>query len=149
MKLIAHRGLTNGPNSQLENKPSQINLAIREGFDVEIDVWYVHDKIYLGHDRPEYLVDFNFINKPQVWGHAKNYQALEYMLNNGIHCFWHENDERTLTSNGFIWTYPGKETTSKSVIVCLEKELTFSNKNIFGICGDYVKVWKTENSIMF
>ena len=43
------------------------------------------------------------------------------MLRNNIHCFWHEQDERTLTSRGYIWTYPYKQVTNMSVI-CLQQE---------------------------
>jgi alpha-glucosidase (family GH31 glycosyl hydrolase) len=146
MKFIAHRGLVNGPDVNLENRPEQINAAIEQGFDVEVDVWYVDSKIRLGHDGPDYCVDLSFLKRKQVWAHAKNPQALEYLLNNNVHCFWHDSDERTLTSQGYIWTYPNKETFTKSVIVVLEKELTLVNKNIFGVCGDYVATWSTTSN---
>jgi glycerophosphoryl diester phosphodiesterase len=42
MKLIAHRGNTEGPNPLEENKPEYIEEAIENGFDVEIDIWFVH-----------------------------------------------------------------------------------------------------------
>jgi alpha-glucosidase (family GH31 glycosyl hydrolase) len=146
MKFIAHRGLVNGPDVNLENRPEQINAAIEQGFDVEVDVWYVDGEIRLGHDGPDYCVDLSFLKRKQIWAHAKNPQALEYLLNNDVHCFWHDSDERTLTSQGYIWTYPNKETFTKSVIVVLEKELTLVNTNIFGVCGDYVASWKTSCS---
>jgi glycerophosphoryl diester phosphodiesterase len=145
MKFIAHRGLINGPDSSIENKPETIDLAISLGFDVEVDVWLIDNQLCLGHDRPTYLIDLNFLQREQVWAHAKNIQALEFMLNNNIHCFWHENDERTLTSKGVVWTYPNKETIPNSVIVVLQPELELDNKNIFGVCGDYITRW-TETS---
>ena len=37
--LIAHRGLYNGPDPWLENKPEQITKALTLGFDAEVDVW--------------------------------------------------------------------------------------------------------------
>lgn len=141
MKLIAHRGLVDGPDSLKENNPSQIELAISMGFDVEIDVWAINNKLYLGHDGPTYETSLESLSRPQVWAHAKNLEALYYLLNNDIHCFWHENDERTLTSNGFIWTYPGKETCPKSIIVILEPCLIVPN-NVYGVCGDYVSQWR-------
>jgi hypothetical protein len=149
MKLIAHRGLTNGPDVNLENRPEQIDLAIAQGFDVEVDVWYINGEIRLGHDGPDYCIDLSFLKRKQVWAHAKNPQALEYLLNNDVHCFWHENDERTLTSQGYIWTYPNKETFTKSVIVVLQEELTLSDTNLFGVCGDYVTSWKQTYSHLF
>jgi glycerophosphoryl diester phosphodiesterase len=42
MKLIAHRGLTDGPNKDLENSPEQILKAIDQGFDCEIDLWIIN-----------------------------------------------------------------------------------------------------------
>ena len=38
MKLIAHRGNTNGPNPETENCPQQIKNCIDQGYDVEIDL---------------------------------------------------------------------------------------------------------------
>lgn len=148
MKLIAHRGLMYGPDEVLENQPEQINLAIAQGFDVEIDVWVIGTEIFLGHNGPDHAVSLDFIKRKEVWAHAKNYQALEYMLNNDVHCFWHENDARTLTSKGYAWTYPNKETFEKSVIVVLQPELNVPT-NIFGVCGDYVVQWKETHRSLF
>jgi hypothetical protein len=58
------------------------------------------------------------------------------MLENKIHCFWHEGDERTLTSKGYIWTYPYKEVTEKSII-CLQHELDVAPQGCLGICSDW------------
>ena len=51
MKLIAHKGNVNGPDSSKENTPAQIEWCIDNGYDVEIDVRYnsENDKFYLGH----------------------------------------------------------------------------------------------------
>ena len=40
MILISHRGNIDGVNKLKENKINYINEAIKNGFDVEIDVWY-------------------------------------------------------------------------------------------------------------
>lgn len=141
MKFIAHRGLMNGPDTVLENHPDQIDLAIEEGFDVEIDVWYINGKLLLGHDTPSYKINLNFLQRPAVWAHAKNLDALAYMLDNQVHCFWHENDQRTLTSQGWVWTYPNKQVCSKSVLVVLEKDLILPKEEFYGVCGDYVSTW--------
>ena len=53
MKIIAHRGNLSGP-TQTENHPDQIKKALDLGFDVEIDVWYKENKVFLGHDFPQY-----------------------------------------------------------------------------------------------
>jgi len=56
MKLIAHRGNIDGPNSSQENRPEYIEAAIAKGYDVEIDIRYdTFNKIlYLGHDESQY-----------------------------------------------------------------------------------------------
>ena len=77
MKLIAHRGLMNGPDPKIENHPDQIQLALAEGFDVEVDVWYhVDTGFMLGHDEPTYSVLSSFLDDPRFWIHAKNLDAL-------------------------------------------------------------------------
>lgn len=59
MKLIAHRGNTLGPDSANENKLYYITKALRDGFDVEVDVrietYAINNyKVWLGHDRGDY-----------------------------------------------------------------------------------------------
>jgi hypothetical protein len=149
MKLISHRGNLNGPATKTENTVDQITYALNLGFDVEIDVWYIDNEIYLGHDNPQHKTTVDFIQQPGLWCHAKHLPALEFMLQNNVHCFWHENDERTLTSKGYIWTYPDKQVSKSSVIVVLKKELEITNTDIVGVCGDYVSEWKQTHSNLF
>ena len=54
MKLIAHRGNLHGPNPDKENSTDYINEAIESGYNVEIDVWFINNKWYLGHDNHIY-----------------------------------------------------------------------------------------------
>ena len=61
MKVIAHRANIDGPNPQTENSPSQIKYAISKNYDCEIDLWYTDDKLYLGHDFPQYNIDLSFL----------------------------------------------------------------------------------------
>ena len=56
MKLIAHRGLTNGPDVNLENRPQQIELALSKDYHCEVDVWFVDNTWFLGHDFPLYFL---------------------------------------------------------------------------------------------
>jgi hypothetical protein len=148
MKLISHRGNLTGPQPHLENTQEQILYAISQGFDVEIDVWYIDGSLFLGHDGPEHPIAPEFLERDELWCHAKNLGALQYLLNNNIHCFWHEGDQRTLTSRGYIWTYPGKDTVAESVIVELTSTLPTITEQITGVCGDYVANWRKEDSVM-
>ena len=141
MKLIAHRGNTKGPNAKFQNRPEYILAAAYRGYDVEIDVWYVDKKWFLGHDKPLYEVEKEFFKNEQLWCHAKNLEALQRLNALNAHCFWHQEDDYTLTSRGHIWTYPGKKTCTNGVIVIKDKETTLKmceNNEIYGICSDYV-----------
>ena len=142
MKLIAHRGLFNGPDKNLENKPEQIMLALQQGFECEIDVWVVNSELWLGHDGPHYAIDRDFLRTPRLWIHAKNLAALRFLLDTNYNYFWHEEDSFTLTSTGIIWTYPGEELTTQSVAVMPEwNDPEFKNLNTtcYGICSDFVQ----------
>lgn len=136
MIIISHRGNLNGPNPFTENSIPAINIALNNGFDVEIDVWFKNNKWYLGHDEPIYSIKESFLQNNKLWCHAKNLDALSLMLKNKkIHCFWHQNDDFTLTSKNYIWTYPNKEIRNNSILVLTKKQKI--TKNIFGICTDF------------
>lgn len=152
MKMIAHRGLTDGPDVNLENRPEQIELTLSKGFDCEIDVWRIKNEWFLGHDRPDYKVSESFIGKQGLWLHCKNLDALLELSLCPIHYefFWHQEDDFTLTSGGYIWTYPGKELTSNSISVQPEARLdwwqwTKQCKNIAGVCTKYVNQFLDPN----
>lgn len=141
MIIISHRGNLCGPSSK-ENHPDQIRKAFSLGFDVEIDVWYISDKFYLGHDYPEHEVSKDFFTNSHFWCHAKNIPALEQLKNLKAHYFWHQNDDLTLTSNKYLWTYPGKQLTSNSICVLPEKTNQEDMKIAFGICTDFPTLYK-------
>lgn len=147
MKLIAHRGNTQGPDPLQENSPNYIHQALCRGFDVEIDVWFACDCFYLGHNEPRYPIKEAFLEQEGLWCHAKNYQALEKMrFNSKIHCFWHQEDDYTLTSSGYVWGYPGKTALANAVLVVQGKILpAISCSKIVGYCGDYVLDWKNAS----
>lgn len=137
MIIISHRGNINGSVPNLENSPNYILNAISLGFDVEIDCWVIGSKIFLGHDIPQYLINYEFLDKikNKIWIHCKNLEALSYFLKTDFNYFWHQSDKYTLTSKKFIWTYPGENCANNSVLVDLE--LNSNNNNIYGICTDF------------
>ena len=146
MKYIAHRGLFDGPDKKKENSPAQIELALSKGYDIEVDVWYIDNQWYLGHDEPTYKVDYRFLENHKFWIHTKNLDAL-YNLNSSIgktllNFFWHQEDSYTLTSHGYIWTFPSNRLTSKSICVMPEwenKNFKDFNPDCYGICSDFVE----------
>lgn len=122
MILIAHRGLMEGPNKEIENHPDQIMSALDSGYDCEIDVWY-DDGWHLGHDEPQYKINVDFLlkNKESFWVHCKNEEAFaklnEYfpLLN----YFWHDTDTYTFTCKGIPWIYPRYALACKCVCICI------------------------------
>ena len=96
----------------------------------------------MGHDSPQYKVDEHFLQKKGLWCHAKNLRALDSMLDHNIHCFWHEVDKFTVTSQGYIWTFPNRETTSKSIVVANDqswKNKKFQPLQPWGVCTSYIQ----------
>lgn len=139
MKIISHRGNTDGSNPELENSFEYLVNAVSKGFDIEVDLWIINNNIYFGHDKPQYRIDKKSFNKIKKfsWFHCKNLEAIVYCQNqNKIKYFWHQNDDFTLTSNNYIWTYPNKEITKKSIIVNLEGTL-INGKDPYAVCTDY------------
>ena len=143
MKLIAHRGLMHGPDTDKENTVEQIELALAEGYDVEIDVWWKHAQWWLGHDEPKTIVDFSFLKKEGLWIHCKNDLALEKLneLHPTLNYFWHHIDCYTLTSKNVPWVYPGKRVMRTGVCVLPELEMSLADAaklDVYAICSDYV-----------
>ena len=147
MILIAHRGNTEGPRPEKENHPDYIDKAINLGYDVEVDIWgSFATKLFLGHDEPQFQVtpDWIFKRGKKLWLHAKNIQAFHSFAHQttGLQAFWHQTDRYTLTTNGYIWTYPGKDLTENSIVVMPEKYLEkwwrYKFTECLGICSDHI-----------
>ena len=88
MRLIAHRGNTDGEKKKYENDPNYLNKAIEKGFEVEIDIFSKNSEWYFGHDEPTHKIGStknlkSFINNREnkMWFHCKNSEALEKMYN--------------------------------------------------------------------
>ena len=144
MIFISHRGNMNGSNPEKENQPNYIAEAWGTGYEVEIDVWRIGKKWFLGHDNPQYEVDLKFVQNERLLCHAKNLEALDHMLMLGdIHCFWHQEDHYTITSKGYIVSYPGYAVTPRTI--CMRPEAQFYDHLsdcVYAICSDYVEMFK-------
>jgi hypothetical protein len=125
MLIIAHRGLTQGPDPVLENDPEHITQLLQSGWHVEVDVRMEQGVWYLGHDSATHKIDRQFLLRPGLWIHAKDHAACgalhelrrEYHY---VNYFWHESDARVLTSQGHWWTQPGLPLVQNSVAVMPE-----------------------------
>ena len=140
MILISHRGNIDGKIVERENHPDYIDEAIALGYDVEIDLWFIDGRTYLGHDEPQYEIDDCWLEErtDKLWVHCKNVESLNWIRSTILHYFWHEEDTLTLTSENYMWVYPGKQPIVGSIAVMPELE----NDNVLlctGICSDYIK----------
>jgi hypothetical protein len=146
LKIIAHRGNLNGPTEN-ENRLWYLRDAILKGFDIETDVWYHDGDVWLGHDSPVERITDSEIKElsENTWFHCKNLNALEYFkkIYSDSKFFWHQSDDFTLTSNGYIWTFPNKETCEYSILVDLMASEPV-NKTLYGICTDYAEALRQE-----
>lgn len=140
MIYIAHRGNTNGPNPEQENHPDYLRDAIRKGYHVELDVWRINGKYILGHDAPQYEVSDYFLENPSFWCHAKDIETMTALLDPGfpINAFFHDTDACTLTTQKWIWTYPGHPVLGwRSIAVMPERAPGLELSKAGGICTDF------------
>ena len=147
MRLISHRGNINGPNPKMENEPKYIANAISQGYEVEVDIWFIDNVLYLGHDKPQHSVDFRWFRDrfPKLWVHCKNIEAIEFfsLCEYPVNYFWHQTDDITLTSLNYIWTYPGKPINKGAIAVLPELYPLWNISEAGGVCSDYPCKYRT------
>lgn len=146
MHYIAHRGNLNGSNPDRENDPQYVSEALSRGYEAEIDVWAIDEKIFSGHDEPQYEVDYTFLAHPRLWCHAKNLEALAVLEKLNTHYFWHQKDDVTLTSQNYVWTFPDVFLTPASICVMPEHS-NYTKADLYGckgICSDYIEKYYLE-----
>ena len=93
MKLISHRGNINYKIAEKENNPSYISNALNLNYDVEIDVWLIENIIYLGHDKPQYIIDISWLieRKSKIWirsSRSTNFKFAKLLENNTRNITW-------------------------------------------------------------
>jgi hypothetical protein len=146
MILISHRGNILGQNPSKENMPSYIQNCIDIGFDCEIDLFFIDSCFFLGHDSAEYKIELDWLKdrKSKLWVHCKNldgFSLFNIAKSFDFNYFWHETDKATLTSKGFIWSYPGTQPIKNSIAVMPENHNEKINFCI-GVCSDYIQNYK-------
>jgi hypothetical protein len=109
------------------------------GFDVEVDLWRIGNKLYLGHDNPQYEIQESFLDTKRFWIHAKNFAALEWLntTEEVYNYFWHDVDGYTLTSHNFIWTTNKAIHSENTVIVIPDYPQNSKSYKCYAICCDY------------
>lgn len=149
MKIISHRGNINGVDVNNENKPSYIDIALSLGYDVEIDIWWVDNNLYLGHDNPDTKINFIWLKerKNNLWIHCKNLKAVEYFSkineksNINFKFFCHQSDKYALISDNHIWLDDlGLLPNDQSIIPLLDKFKIdrYYCSNVYAACVDDV-----------
>lgn len=147
MKVISHRGNIRGSIPEKENRPSYIDCAIGNGFNVEVDLRFIDGEYWLGHDAPDYKVNINWLNKRKeyLWIHCKNLNAAIKCKN--FNSFCHTNDPYIYTSNNKLWVHDLKCDMNSDVIIPLINIESIDKlnsldlekiKDVYAICTDYV-----------
>lgn len=148
IKIISHRGNLNGPDLDLENNPNQINLALSKNFLVEIDLRIIENKFWLGHDKPDYLIDKQWLldRSNHLVIHSKDLLTSNYLidLNKQLNWFYHTNEDIVLTSRGWLWCYPGIYL-DKGITVLIGDQVKLNSK-VLGVCTDYPLKFEMHNN---
>jgi hypothetical protein len=146
-RVISHRALLRGPDPKLENRPEQVDRALRAGFDVELDLWYIegedgNDSLWLGHDRCQYPTSVEWLAEraDRLWIHCKDVETFEFMttlkLRGDFNFFYHTHEAVVLTSKGVPWSEPGERLLKTGV--CVLPEMTGQDPaGAWGVCTDY------------
>lgn len=136
VQFISHRGNLFGPNPSRENSPDYVDEAIRFGCMVEVDLRCIEGRLYLGHDTPDYPITEEFLNSrsSSLWIHAKDHEALKYLTTTNHNYFWHDTDDYTITSKGYLWAYPSKPALG-NLCVCVVKDGAIPT-GAWGVCSD-------------
>jgi len=155
LKVIAHRGLLNGPSSEKENNIKIILSNIKEYPNIinELDIWIDSEEIYVGHDYKKKIIEPKILyeNSKNLILHIKGIKLIsEKSLNlfnnvlNNCHYFTHQEDDFVITNRGWIWSHPRNGFVKNTICVLPEEiesiDLAIKKnkfKNLHGICTDY------------
>ena len=145
MKLISHRGNLNGSMFPLENTPKYVDIALKK-FDCEVDIWLKDGALFMCHDNPtersqRVTIDFLLERKSKLWVHCKNLEALSFMkqYKKSLNYFFHNYDQYTLTSKGYIWA--NLEVPYNSDCILVEDGIKNISKDVLGVCSDNIEYY--------
>ena len=126
MKIISHRGNIRRPISEKENRPSYIDCAIGNGYDVEIDLRIIDGELWLGHDVPQYKVEHSWLQprKEYLWIHCKDLAAAKECWE--YQSFCHTSDPYTYTSTGKIWLHDLSMKIDNNVIIPMIDDIDYA-----------------------
>lgn len=147
MRFYAHRGNLEGRIAERENQPDYIDEAIQAGFGAEVDFWLDGTRLYLGHDDGQYDISPEWLQerKGKLLVHTKNREALDYSLREGLHAFWHTDEDYVMTTWGYTVGYPGKLSVGDKFLLAVPERHWTNVEDCkpfitFGVLSDYVKL---------
>ena len=148
---ICHRGNLYGPVKELENNFGILIQRSLHGYHTEIDVWYHQNNLWLGHDRPEYKITFDWLlSSKRRLIHAKDGKTFEYLLLEAgkkaadLHIFYHTEEDYILTNKGLVICYPGKPLLQGSLCMMPERA-NYTQEELqkcFSVCSDNIRAEK-------
>lgn len=152
MIYISHRGNLRGAQPEDENNPDYLAHAMEQRYRCEADLWVTDKGYWLGHDEPQYKADPQWLldYRDRLVLHCKNAEALASLrsVGAGFNYFWHQEDDYTLTSIGWIWAYPErpapKVRPNLSITVALGEGYPWEEEGFAGICSDYIEGYRHD-----
>ena len=151
-QFLCHRGNYETKFVPDENRPDIVDRRIRDGYGVELDLWFRDERYWLGHDEPQYQISFEWLlyNLSKKYIHCKDGPTFEHML---LRCgregyspnlFYHTNEDYALTTRGDVICHPGKALLEGSINMMPEmgsakpKE---EREKAFAVCSDAIRNW--------
>jgi hypothetical protein len=112
---VYHRG-NSARDLSVENNPKKLLELVRRGRHIELDIWTVGNKLFVGHDRPDVEVTYDWLLavEPRALIHCKDGRTFSvlrrYFACRGIaaNLFYHTSEDYALSTGGWVITYPGK-----------------------------------------
>ena len=109
---------------------------------MEVDLWWEKGEFWLGHDSPQYKVDWAWLGQHNdvLWVHCKNLAAISRVSNSELNWFFHDRDEVALTARGFLWCYPGITVPGSNTVLLNFSDAvspsTYEDVPHFAVCAD-------------
>ena len=149
MLYISNCGNLSGPDLNKENNPEHVAEALEKGYHVVVDVWVVNDqkentlRLALGNLMPQYSVDLEFFQNPNVIARAKSLQTFQLLIDNNTHCFLDSKDAQ-LTTRGLLWTPMASRRMVPRAVLNLPEVITNDiaqalNVAVSGVCSNFIE----------
>jgi hypothetical protein len=120
--IISHLGNIDGRNPDKENNPVYVEKALKAGWHVCVNVFFVNGGFILPHAGGNSPMPPSFFSKPRVWARAFNTDTADALCNINAHSIMFTGEFPALTSAQFIWTPPPHTLTARAIAYLPEIE---------------------------